>query len=36
VLWNQFGIRPMDVEQLTLTEVVAVEAALAQWEREKR
>jgi hypothetical protein len=36
VLWQQFGIRPMDVEHLTLTETVALEAALAQWERNNR
>lgn len=36
VLWQQFGVRPMDIEHLTIVEVVALEGALADWERKNR
>jgi hypothetical protein len=36
VLWQQFGITPLDVERLTLIEVVSIEAALEQWAQQNR
>lgn len=36
VLWQQFGLRPMDVEHLTLTEAISVEHALEQWSANNR
>lgn len=35
-MWQQFGIRPMDVENLTLPEVIALEGALHDWQRKQR
>ena len=33
VLWQHFGVRPMDVDTLTLVEVLALEQALVQYAR---
>lgn len=36
VLWQSFGVRPMDVADLTLTEVISLEFALEEMARKGR
>jgi hypothetical protein len=36
VLWQQFGIRPMDIDRLTLTEAMSVEHAVIEWAKSQR
>ena len=35
-LWQQFGLRPLDVGDLTVHEVVLIEKSLEHWEQQAR